>query len=141
MKKILMLATAVAFGALMAQPVGITPAFADDQAAAAPAANGPDGSAADAQKGERFDKMKSKIQQKLQEREDKLNTIKSCVDGATTPDALRACLPKREGRGGHGGWKRGEGGGGFMRHNQGGDDNGAPPQDGGQQMQDDGGND
>lgn len=148
MKKLLMMATAVAFSAVMAQSAGITPAFAEDQGAP-PAAQGQQrhggggqgqGQGNDQQRQEKFNEMKTKILQKIQDRETKIAQMKSCVQSATTPDALRACMPKREGRGGEGGreggWKHGDGdnGGGFMRHRGGGDgggDNGGSMPDGG----------
>lgn len=52
-----------------------------------------------------FDEKKSKILERIHQRE-------ACVNAATTPEALKACMPNR---GEHRGeWKKGEGkGGGF----------------------------
>ena len=66
--------------------------------------NQPDGSQGgqpnQQQRQERFEAMKQKITDRLQER-------LSCVQNAQDPDALRACMPKRNGRG-----QRGPGGNG-----------------------------
>ncbi len=86
------------------------------------------------QPGERFEDHKAKILAHIQERMTKLQGIQSCVQAATTREALHACMPERAegGQGGQGGgWKRGNngngggfGGGRFQNNGNGGNQGG-----------------
>lgn len=63
-------------------------------------AGGQGGQASQEQRQQRFEAVKQKITERIQER-------LSCVQNAQDPEALRACMPKRNGRG-----QRGPGGNG-----------------------------
>ena len=57
------------------------------------------------QRQERFEGVKQKIAERIQDRIGKMQERLSCVQNAQDPDALRACMPERNGRG-----QRGPGG-------------------------------
>jgi hypothetical protein len=129
MKKFLMMATVFAFTVVMSQSIGLTPAYADDQGGQSAAhhhfSDGKDGKPSP----EKFKEIKANILKKMEERRQKLNKAEACVKAASDPDALRACMPKRDGKRGE--WKHGDNngkGGGFMRHHRDGGDNGGGDQ-------------
>ena len=49
---------------------------------------------------QRFAQTKQRLQERIQQRIDDLQKNKSCVDQAQDEAALRACFPRRQGRGG-----------------------------------------
>ena len=111
MKKLLIIAMLLASTAAyadnsVAQPGGTPPAAGSGQS------GGPE-------KGERFDQMKARVLERIQKHLAEVQQKQSCVQAATTPEALKACLPhmgeRREG--GEGGEGRGGGfGGGRFNH-------------------------
>lgn len=87
-----------------------TAAFAADSSVATPPATPPGKSAGDNSERPKmsFEEKKAKVLERLNKRE-------ACVNAATTPEALKACMPHR---GKHRGEGRGEGfGGGRLNDN------------------------
>ncbi|TAL34523.1 MAG: hypothetical protein EPN97_08375 [Alphaproteobacteria bacterium] len=107
-----------------------TAAFADNSVAT-PSVSPPGQSAGSAppQKAERFEEMKAKALERIQQHLAKLQEKQACVQAATTPEALKICLPKmgeHRGKWGNGEGKGGGfGGGRFNKNNDGNNSDGA----------------
>jgi hypothetical protein len=87
MKKLALLTFFLAFAATAAHATPSTP---------------PKTGAASAQSGQKLDEEKSKILGRISSHISELQQRQSCVQSATTRDALKACMPEKSGNGGCG---------------------------------------